>query len=106
MLTPGQHHEATACARLLEQGAVRRPARVVDARCRRRGSCHTSPRLRTARRGSPGDRAACRLRHRVARLSNPGTQCRSLAARDDQRAETYRARWVLAMIILRISDAL
>ena len=124
VLTPGQRHEATALEQLLEQGAVRRPGRgrprrlphrVVGDRgytgrarrayCRRRGIRHTIPRLRTERRSGRFDRAAYRLRHRVERLIARCKQFRSLATRYDKRAESYRARWVLAMIILWIREA-
>ena len=124
VLTPGQRHEATAFEQLLEQGAVRRPGRgrprlrprrVVGDRgytgrarrtyCRRRGLRYTIPRLRTERRGGRFDRAAYRLRNRVERLIARCKQFRSLATRDDKRAESYRALWVLAMIILWIRAA-
>ena len=124
VLTPGERHEATAFEQLLEQGAVRRPGRgrprrrptrvVGDkgytgrqrrAYCRRRGLRYTIPRLRTERRGGRFDRAAYRLRHRVERLIARCKQFRSLATRYDKRAESYRALWVLAMMILWIREA-
>ena len=110
VLTPGQQHEATVFAQLLEQGAVRRggrgrprvrPDRVVGdkgytgrthrAYCRRRGIRYTLPRRRTERRGGPFDRTAYRLRNRIERLINRCKQFRSLATRYDKRAESYRA---------------
>jgi transposase len=119
VLTPGQRHEATAFAPLLEQGAVRRPGRgrprlrpqrvVGDkgytgrarrAYLRRRGIRHTIPRLRTERRGGPFDKAAYRLRNRVERLINRCKHFRSLATRYDKRARSYRALWTIAMTIL------
>jgi transposase len=124
VLTPGQRHEATAFEQLLEQGAIRRPGRgrprrrpgrVVGDRgytgrarrayCRRRGIRYTIPRLRTERRGGRFDRAAYRLRNRVERLIARCKQFRSLATRYDKRATSYRALWLLAMIMLWIAHA-
>ncbi len=123
VLTPGQRHEATVFERLLEQGAVRRPGRgrprvrphrvVGDkgytgrarrAYCRRRGLRYTIPRRRHERRTGPFDRTIYRLRNRVERLINRCKQFRSLATRYDKRAESYRALWVIAMIILWIRE--
>jgi transposase len=119
VLTPGQRHEATAFAPLLEQGAVRRPGRgrprvrpgrvVGDkgytgrarrAYCRRRGIRYTIPRRRDERRTGPFDRTVYRRRNRVERLINRCKQFRSLATRYDKRAATYRALWLIAFIIL------
>jgi transposase len=119
VLTPGQRHEATAFARLLEQGAVRRPGRgrprvrptrvVGDkgytgrptrAYCRRRGIRYTIPRLSTERRRGRFDRATYRLRNRVERLINRCKQYRSLATRYDKRGDSYRALWLLAFTLL------
>ena len=93
----------------------RRPARVVGdkgytgrarrAYCRRRGIRYTIPRLRTERRSGRFDRAVYRLRNRVERLIARCKQFRSLATRYDKRAESYRALWVIAMIILWIREA-
>ena len=124
VLTPGQRHEATAFERLLEQGAVRRPGRgrprvrprrvvgdkgytgrVRRACCRRHGIRYTIPRRRDERRTGPSDRAAYRLRHRVENLIARCKQYRSLATRYDKRAQSYRALWVIAMIILWIREA-
>jgi transposase len=123
VLTPGQRHEATAFARLLEQGAVRRPGRgrprlrpgrvVGDkgytgrrhrASCRRRGIRHTIPRRRTERRTGPFDRAVYRLRNRVERLINRCKQYRSLATRYEKRAESSRTLWVIAATIRWLRD--
>ena len=79
--------------------------RARRAYCRRRGIRYTIPRLRTERRGDPFDRAAYRLRNRVERLIARCKQFRSLATRYDKRAESYRALWVIAMIILWIREA-
>jgi transposase len=124
VLTPGQRHEATAFEQLLEQGAVRRPGRgrprlrpgrVVGDRgytgrprrayCHRRGLRHTIPRLRTERRGGRFDRAVYRPRNRVERLINRCKQFRSLATRYEKRAASYRALWLIAMIMLWIAHA-
>jgi transposase len=121
VLTPGQRHEATAFARLLEQGAVRRPGRgrprvrprrvvgdkgytgrVRRAYCRRRGIRYTIPRRRDERHRGRFDRAIYRLRNRVERLINRCKQYRSLATRYDKRAASYRALWVIAMTMLWI----
>jgi transposase len=121
VLTPGQRHEATAFEPLLERGAVRRPGRgrprirprrvvgdkgytgrVRRAYCRRRGIRYTIPRRRDERRTGPFDRAIYRLRHRVENLIARCKQYRSLATRYDKRAASYRALWVIAMILLWI----
>ena len=119
VLTPGQRHEATAFAQLLEQGAVRRrgrgrprvrPGRVVGdkgytgrparAYCRRRGIRYTIPRLSSERHRGRFDRAVYRLRNRVERLINRCKQYRSLATRYDKRAASYRALWLLAFTLM------
>jgi transposase len=124
ILTPGQRNEATVFARLLEQGAVRRPGRgrprqrprrvVGDkgytgrrhrAYCRRRGIRYTIARLRTERRAGPFDRTVYRRRNQVERLIGRCKQFRSLATRYDKRAVSYRALWTIAMTILWIKAA-
>ena len=121
VLTPGQRHESTAFAQLLEQGAVRRPGRgrprlrprrvVGDkgytgrrhrAYCRRRGIRYTIPKLCTERRTGPFDRTIYRRRNQVERLIGRCKQYRSLATRYDKRAASYRALWTIAMTILWI----
>ncbi len=123
VLTPGQRHEATAFERLLEQGVVRRPGRgrprirpnrvagdkaytgrARRAYCRRRGIRYTIPRRRDERRTGPFDRAVYRRRHRVENLIARCKQYRSLGTRYDKRGESYRALWVIAMIILWIKQ--
>ncbi len=118
-LTPGQRHEATVFAPLLEQGAVKRPGRgrprvrphriVGDkgytgrkhrAYCRRRGIRYTIARQRTERQTGPFDRAVYRQRNRVERLINRCKQFRGLATRYEKRADSYRALWLIAMTIL------
>ena len=44
-------------------------------------------------------------RNQVARLIGRGKQFRSLATRYEKRAESYRALWVIAMIILWLKAA-
>jgi transposase len=124
VLTPGQRHEATAFAPLLEQGAVKRagpgrprlrPERVVGdkgytgrvrrAYCRRRGIRSTIARLRTERRTGPFDRQIYRLRNRVERLINRCKQFRSLATRYDKHADSYSALWLIAFTILWLERA-
>jgi transposase len=124
VLTPGQRNEATQFARLLEQGAVRRPGRgrprlrphriVGDkgytgrahrAYCRRRGIRQTIARLVTERGGGPFDRAVYRQRNRVERLIGRCKQFRSLATRYDKRARCYRALWLIAFTMLWIEHA-
>jgi transposase len=125
LLTPGQQHEATVAERLLQQGAVKRPrrgrprlrprraggdkgysSRALRAHLRRRGIRSTIPRRGNEHRGGPFDRGEYRGRERVERLINRGKQFRSLATRYDKRAESYRALWVIAMIILWLQGPL
>ena len=125
LLTPGQQHEATVAERLLQQGAVKRPrrgrprlrprraggdkgysSRALRAHLRRRGIRNTIPRRCNEHRGGPFDRGVYRFRERVERLINRGKQFRSLATRYDKRAESYRALWVIAMIILWLQGPL
>ena len=124
VLTPGQRHEATAFARLLEHGAVRRagrgrprlrPDRVVGdkgytgrvrrAYCRRRGIRYTIPRRRDEHRSGPFARSVYRRRHLVENLIARCKQYRSLATRYDKRAASYRALWVIALVMLWIQHA-
>jgi transposase len=119
VLTPGQAHEAPLFDRLLAQGAVRRggcgrprlrPERVVGdkgyssrrirQRCRQRGIRITIPRKANERRPGPFARAVYRLRHRVENLIARCKQFCSLATRYDKRAESYRALWLIAMVII------
>jgi transposase len=119
LLTPGQAGEAPQFDRLLGQGAIKRPGRGrprlrpgricgdqaysskrIRATCRRCGIRHTVPRRRTEHRSGPFDRALYRLRHKVEGAINRCKQCRRLATRYDKRAESYRAFWVIALIML------
>ena len=118
VLTPGQAHEAPVFPRLLDQGAIkrrwrgrprRRPRRMVGDKgynsreirgtCRRRGIRHTIPRRVNERRRGPFNRAIYRLRQKVECAINRCKQYRSLATRYEKRAESYRAFWVIALII-------
>jgi len=119
LLTPGQRHEASAFAHLMEQGAVRRagrgrpklrPRRIVGDKgyssgairryARRHGIGVTIPRKRNERRPGPFDRAAYRARNLVERLINRCKQFRRLATRYEKRGENYRAMWLIAAIVL------
>lgn len=106
-------------ARLRAQGAVKRPgrgrprrrprrivgdkgysSRRIRAHCRRRGIRYTIPRKINEHRTGPFDRTIDRLRHRVECLINRCKQFRSLATRYEKRADSDRALWVIAFIIL------
>jgi transposase len=124
VLTPGQAHEAPVFARLLTQGAVRRPgrgrprlrpgrvagdkgyrSRAIGQHCRRRGIRLTIPHHAHEHPTGPFDRALYRLRHRVENLIARCKQFRSLATRYDKRAASYRALWVIAFTMLWIPHA-
>ena len=119
VLTPGQQHEATVFAQLLEQGAVKRPgrgrprqrpkrivgdkgysSRKIRAYLRRRGIRITIPHKQNESRTGPFDRAIYRLRNRVERLINRLKQFRRVATRYEKRADNYAAMWTLAAIFL------
>ncbi len=119
VLTPGQRHEATAFAQLMEQGAVKRPgcgrprlrprrvvgdkgysSRKIRQYLRKRGMRYTIPRKQNERRTGPFDRAIYRLRNRVERLINRLKQFRRVATRYEKRADNYAAMWILAAITL------
>jgi transposase len=119
VLTPGQRHEATAFDRLMAQGAVTRPglgrprvrptrtvgdkgysSREIRGACRHRGIRHAIPHRRGECRTGPFDRAVYCLRARVERTINRCKQFRSLATRYDKHAASYRALWIIAVIIL------
>lgn len=121
VLTPGQRNEAPVFDQLMAQGAVKRPgrgrprvrpdravgdkgysSRAIRRACRRRGIRYTIPRRRTECRTGPFDRAVYRTRERIERLINRCKQFRSLATRYDKYAQSYRALWTIAMIILWI----
>ena len=110
-------------ARLLEQGAVRRPGRgrprlrphrvVGDkgytgrrhrAYCRRRGIRYTIPHQRHEPRRGPFERPLYRRRHRVENLIARCKHFRSLATRYEKRADSYRALWLIAATILWLRD--
>lgn len=117
-LTPGQRHEATQVAALLDQGAVKRrrgrprlrPKRVVGDRgytgrpvrqaLRRRRIGAIIPRQRReSRRGVRFDRAAYRERNQVERTINRFKQFRALATRYEKLKETFHALLTIAAIL-------
>jgi transposase len=119
VLTPGQHHESTQLAALMEQGAVKRPGRgrprlrpdrIVGDKgysyphrrryLRQRGVRITIAHRSNQHRGGPFERAVYRLRNRVERLINRMKHFRRLATRYEKQAENYRAMWLLAAIWL------
>lgn len=132
MITPGQRHDSTQLASVLDgirvprprgRGRPRtRPDRVIAdkgysyPRCRRllrqRGIPHTIPersdqRARRAKR--PGrplafDPAAYKRRNVVERCNNRLKQWRGVATRFEKRAVNYRAMVVLAAIAIWLSS--
>lgn len=118
-MTPGQRHEQTALAALLDDGAVKRPGRGRPRRrpkrlvgdkgyssgatrrgLRRRGIGAVIPRKRAERRSGRFDRAAYRERNVVERLINRLKQYRRIATRYEKRACNYRAMLTIAAIVL------
>lgn len=128
MLTPGQRHDSTQLAPVLDAIRVPRPGGrgrprkrpdhlIADkgysyASCRRvlrrRGMSHTIPERanQRARRVSlPGrtpafDREIYRRRNVVERCINRLTQWRAIATRFDKRGANYRAMIVVASIMI------
>lgn len=119
VLTPGQRHEATQVAALLERGAVTRPrgrprirpdrvvgdkgytGRRIRGYLRRRGIGAVIPRRTTeSRRGVRFDRAAYRERNRIERAINRLKQFRAVATRYDKLAAHYHALLTIACIRL------
>ena len=120
VLTPGQRHEASQVAALLETGAVKRPGRgrprirpdrvagdkgytgrPVRTYLRRRRIGAVIPRRRTeTRRGVRFDRAAYRERNRVERTINRLKQHRAIATRYEKLQETYHALLTIACFLL------
>lgn len=119
-LTPGQTHEATQVAALLEHGTVARPGqgrprlrpdrvagdtgytgRTIRAYLRWRGIGAVIPRQRhEPRRGVRFNRAAYRERNRIERTINPLKQHRAIATRYEKLEETFHALITLATIQL------
>lgn len=119
VLTPGQCHEAPVFTRLMDQGAVKRPGRgrpklrphrivgdkaysseAIRRYTRGRHIRITIPRQANEARSGPFDREIYRQRNRVERLINRFKQFRRLATRYEKRAESYRAMWTIAAILL------
>ena len=119
LLSPGQRHEASVLERLMACGAVkragpgrpeRRPYRIVgdkgyrSRKIRQYLARHqirrTIPRKRNAYSTGPFDRAIYRECHRVEWLINRCKPFRRLATRYEKRAEHYRARWLIATVLL------
>ena len=118
VLTPGQRHEATQVAALLERGAVARrrgrprvrPDRVagdkgytgrpVRGYLRRRGIGAVIPRLTTEpRRGVRFDHEAYRERNTVERLIRRLKRHRAIATRYEKLEESYHALLTVACIL-------
>ncbi len=119
VVTAGQRHESVAFARVMEQGAVKRPGPGRPRQCpkrvvadkgysnrkirrylRRRGIRYTIPRKRNERRTGPFDRQRYRERNRVERLINRLKQFRRVATRYEKRAIYYTGMLTLATILL------
>jgi transposase len=119
LLTPGQQHESTLFAALLDQGAVKRPgrgrpklrarrvagdkgsgSRANRAALRSRGMRLTLPRKANEQRRGSFDQGVYRQRSQIERLINRFKHCRRLATRYEKCADNYRAMWVIAAILL------
>lgn len=118
LLTPGQQHESTMFAPLLDQGAVKRcgrgrprlrPRRIVGDKgysyphlrryARQRGIGITIPHRKDQRRGR-FDKGLYRQRNRIERLINRLKQFRRLATRYEKLADNHRAMWLIAATLL------
>lgn len=119
-LTPGQTHEVTQVAALLERGAVARPGRgrprlrpdrvvgdkgytgrTIRRYLRRRGIAAVIPRQqREPQRGVRFDRVAYRERNVVERTINRLKQHRAIATRYEKLETTYHALLTIASILL------
>jgi transposase len=118
-ITPGQQHESTVFAALLDDGAVKRPCvgrprlrprRVVGDKgyssrrnrqyLRRKGIRCTIARRRDERRRGPFNREAYRQRNVVERCINRLKQFRRVATRYEKRVANFEAMVTLAAITL------
>ena len=118
ILTPGQRHEQTVFAQLMERGAVKRggrgrprlrPKRVCGDKgyssgkirqyLRRRGIGALIPRKKNERPQPRFDRTTYRERNVVERLINRLKRYRRIATRYEKRAANYVAMWTIAAIL-------
>lgn len=74
--------------------------RTIRGWCKRRGIRAVIPRLANERVPGYFDRALYRERNRIERFFNRCKQWRRLATRYDKLAETYRAWWLIACLML------
>jgi len=119
LLTGGERNEQIALEAVLDQGAVRRPGRgrprlrpraaagdkgysspTARARLRRRHIRPVIPTRKDQPRQRNFDRAAYRLRNKVARLINRLKQARRIATRYEKRGDNYLAMVHIGMILL------
>jgi transposase len=118
LLTPGQRHEQTVFAQLMERGAVKRtgrgrprlrPKRVCGDKgyssgtirryLRRRGIGALIPHKKNERPQPRFDRTTYRERNVVERLINRLKRYRRIATRYEKRAANYVAMWTIAAIL-------
>jgi transposase len=118
LLTPGQRHEQTVLAHLMERGAVKRGGRgrprlrqkrvggakgdssgTIRRYLRRWGIRALIPRRKDERRQPRFDRAVYRERNVVERLINRLKRYRRIATRYEKRAANYAAMWTIAAIL-------
>ena len=125
MLTPGQRHDSTQFAAVLDAVAVRqpsgqtrrRPGRVLADRgydadwirtwLRRRGLGAVIPSTRSRKRRRGLDQAAYRERNVVERTLGHLKEHRRIATRQEKLAESYRAMVQVAVMerYLRVLDS-
>jgi transposase len=122
VVTPGQRHESTQLAAVLDAIRVPRPGGLGPSRkrpdhviadqgysyprcrrlLRRRGIPHTIPERRAGRRGRPlrFDAARYKRRNVAERGVNALKRWRGVATRHEKRAVNYRAAVVIAALVL------